>query len=251
MLGKKFLVAMAAMSIFNLTNVNFDENINFTSKVYAATNAELAEEKFKEGQKIYNNNDFEKAILKFNEVIELNPNHAETYNLLGMSYYRLGKFEKAVENYTKAIELNPKNASNYSGRGFSYEELGKYEEALADFQEAGRVFPNYRHIGKIISNIYFKMGRYEESLAEITDDIDRYEFIDRGHPDFGGYVQRAKIYKELKKYDEAIADCNKAIEFKNDYAEAYYERGKIYQEIGENELAEEDFEKASELGYEE
>ncbi|MBR5914595.1 MAG: hypothetical protein IKZ58_09595, partial [Selenomonadaceae bacterium] len=62
MLGKKFLVVMAAMSIFNLSNVNFDENINFTSKVYAASNSELAEQKVDEGLQLYNQRDYEGSV---------------------------------------------------------------------------------------------------------------------------------------------------------------------------------------------
>ncbi len=48
------------------------------------------------------------------------------------------------------------------------------------------------------------------------------------------YYGRAKILIDLKRYDEAIADCNMAIKLKHDCAEAYNNRGMIYALRGQD-----------------
>ena len=49
-------------------------------------------------------------------------------------------------------------------------------------------------------------------------------------------------------YDQAIADCTKAIRFDAKYAWAYYVRGCAYREKGKAAEAEADFAQAKELG---
>jgi tetratricopeptide (TPR) repeat protein len=50
---------------------------------------------------------------------------------------------------------------------------------------------------------------------------------------------------QLKDYQKAIIDLNKAIELKSDYADAYYNRGLYYRELKETKLAIADLQKAS------
>ena len=49
------------------------------------------------------------------------------------------------------------------------------------------------------------------------------------------------MYLKLKKHAEAVADCNKAIEFNDNYAKAYLRRGEARMELGEYEEASRDF----------
>jgi len=63
--------------------------------------------------------------------------------------------------------------------------------------------------------------------------------INSGRPDETWFVygMRASAYIAAKRWDEAIADLNKAIELKPDDAIAYESRGWVYEEKGEIEKA--------------
>ena len=58
---------------------------------------------------------------------------------------------------------------------------------------------------------------------------------------------RGNTYKELKEYQKALADFNKAIEIKPDLAEAYLVRGGTHYELKEYQKAFDDVQKASDL----
>ena len=97
------------------------------------------------------------------------------------------------------------------------------------------------------------------------------------------YCNRAYSYYELKKYNQAAQDCDKAIELKPDFEDAYFVRymslmrlrdfklalydatkliqlkpddglyykmrGRCYQLVGDNAKAQADFARAKQLGY--
>ena len=60
----------------------------------------------------------------------------------------------------------------------------------------------------------------------------------------GAYNNRGNSYNELKQYERAIEDLNKAIEIEPEDAEAYYNRGDSYNKLKQYERAIQDFDKA-------
>ena len=123
------------------------------------------------------------------------------------------------------------------------------------------------------------------AYADTSDDIQKYTAQIAQNPnDAEAYNNRGVAHAELKQYDKALADFNKAIELEPNYAVAYYNRGFLhllagggvdpafkdatkaiqinpdfaaaynlrgmcYQVWGEFKKAQADFDKAKELGY--
>jgi tetratricopeptide (TPR) repeat protein len=84
-------------------------------------------------------------------------------------------------------------------------------------------------------------GRWEEAIAEFDKAID----LD---PDYAmAYYNRGLTYHKLEKHDQAIADYGKAIELDPGYSEAHYNRGHAFFELDEYGLAIADFDKAISL----
>ncbi|MFC2024283.1 tetratricopeptide repeat protein [Chloroflexota bacterium] len=84
-------------------------------------------------------------------------------------------------------------------------------------------------------------GRYDEAIEECNKAIE----FDPNLAD--AYVNRATAYGYKRQYDLAIDDCNKAIELDPNLAEAYVIRGWAYNEKGQYDLAMPDHNKAIEL----
>jgi tetratricopeptide (TPR) repeat protein len=61
------------------------------------------------------------------------------------------------------------------------------------------------------------------------------------------YVQRSVVYGEQKKWELALADCNKAIAIDPDLALSYMGCGAFYYEIGDKQKAIENLQKAAQL----
>jgi len=87
--------------------------------------------------------DPEKAIDYLSNAIELNPNHAETYNKRGIAYYNLGRYQRTIEDNSEAIRLDPDFTVAYNNRGSAYAKLGQYQKAIEDYNEAIRLEPRY------------------------------------------------------------------------------------------------------------
>ena len=51
-------------------------------------------------------------------------------------------------------------------------------------------------------------------------------------PDFAeAYNNKGSIYKDLKRYDEALFNSDQAIKLKPDFPEAYYNKGNIFKDL--------------------
>lgn len=79
---------------------------------------------------------YEEAIVDFNESIRLKPSDAEVYNIRGFTKIKLGQIESALIDFDQAISLDPTLAEAYHTRGEAQTLLGRTEEAKADFQKA-------------------------------------------------------------------------------------------------------------------
>jgi len=88
---------------------------------------------------------------------------------------------------------------------------------------------------------YGRMGRYEESLA----DFDRAIALD---PDKAWYIaSRGETYRQMGRNEEALADFDRAMGLDPDDASYIAGRGWTYRQMGRNEEALADFDRAMEL----
>ena len=73
---------------------------------------------------------FDEAITHLQEVIRINPDLAEAYSGLGITYLELGRYEEAIEALVQAINLKPNSEKVYTNLGYAYLNLGRNEEAI-------------------------------------------------------------------------------------------------------------------------
>ncbi|MEW6051300.1 MAG: tetratricopeptide repeat protein [Candidatus Zixiibacteriota bacterium] len=76
--------------------------------------------------------EFEKAVGKFNQAVELNPKLAEAHNNLGYCYRKLGKLDESLKAYEKAIGLKPDFAKAREYRGETYLAMDQPDKATTE-----------------------------------------------------------------------------------------------------------------------
>ena len=91
------------------------------------------------GRELFLNKDYDSAIEKFNNVIEMDEKFVEAYNMRGNCYLALKKNDEAVKDFTKAIELNPDNRGAYLNRSSAYKAMGKLPQAKSDTLKASKI----------------------------------------------------------------------------------------------------------------
>ncbi len=98
-------------------------------------------EEAKRGSDAFRRADFDQALVAFDELIRLDPNHSEAHRWRGDALLNKHEFDKALSEYDEAIRLDPKNGMAYSGRGAASTEKGEFDKAIASFDEAVRLNP--------------------------------------------------------------------------------------------------------------
>jgi len=206
---------------------------------------------------------YEDAMIDFNKAIDMESFDGiyETYNGLGNSYRMLEENEEAIKYYDKAIKLNSTYSLAYMGRGFSNNSLENYKEAIKDFTKAIDLeLPySFAYYGRGIA--YKNLNEAEKAKA----DFEKAVGFDTANSDELIAFKGLSLH-ELGKYEEAIADFNKAYKLKghswllkclgdsykeleqNDKAAEYYKK---YLDLAGNKYHDEDEVKDSlkEMGY--
>jgi serine/threonine protein kinase/tetratricopeptide (TPR) repeat protein len=175
----------------------------------ATTNSLEALRPFTEGRRLNSAGAFRQAVPFLQSSVELDPNFALGYYLLGTSYVNQGLISMAVPYLTKAYELRDRTSElerlsitayyevivlrdvmksretyeyliqvyprDYPARlllGNVYRNLGRFEDALPQHQEAARLRPSSALAREGIASDYFFLDRFDEAKAVLTKSIE-------------------------------------------------------------------------------
>ncbi|MDR3577965.1 MAG: tetratricopeptide repeat protein [Anaerolineaceae bacterium] len=161
---------------------------------------------------IYDNlQQYSEAILSKSRALELAPENAEYFFSRGKSYEDFGQHIKAIDDFNKAIELNSMVGMYYIHRGSALKEVNRLEESISDFRRAlelsrGELCERCPACYRNLAISYLDLNRYEESIAALT------RLIEVDPTTAENFGLRGWCWYHLKNYEEALKDCNKALE---------------------------------------
>jgi serine/threonine protein kinase len=88
--------------------------------------------------------DAKHALEAYNESLQLNPNDAETYRLIGdVHLFLLQQPQEAMGAYQKAARLNPSDYETHRFLGMCLEQTGQLDYAQQEYATTVRLAPNY------------------------------------------------------------------------------------------------------------
>lgn len=167
--------------------------------------------------------DFRKAIEYFESALEKDPNYAAAYAGVADAYAQLGSFgllemkqsyERAREAIAKALERDDKLAEAHASLGYILTNYyWNWTEAESQFKQAIELNPNYAMAHNWYSQYLGFMGRPEEALRESK----RAQEIDPLSP----WTNSGFISFLARRYDEGIAESQKALELDPQFAAAH------------------------------
>jgi tetratricopeptide (TPR) repeat protein len=76
-----------------------------------------------------------KGILMLREVLEENPDNIRAHFQLGLLSVQSQQFDKALDRFNKVIELDDNNMEAYYFRAHTFASLGDFEKAKTDFEK--------------------------------------------------------------------------------------------------------------------
>ncbi len=138
----------------------------------------------------------DEAIRYGNLALDLDPNHFNSYNLLGSAYYTKGEFERSVEAYEKAASLKPDVAEVHRNLGLAYVEIEELDKAEAAFRKAFEMSGDAEAVFYLARTAYHRQN-YEAALEWVL------QAIQKDGKKAGFYNLKGTVLNQLGRYLEA------------------------------------------------
>lgn len=201
-----------------LMKENLEESLKLDNKFHIGMmNLGIAYAESDDGDNSNNINDSKKAIELYKKVLELRPNHKETYFLLGKLYGSMDKYEKAEIYFKKALEQDENYFSANLWLGKVYYELEDYESSLKYLNKALFLKPE--------TEAYFMRAEINQKLKNYKEAIKDYLEIDESNDNYYKYrafLNRANINIEIKNFVNAKNFLDDAEKTKQKLDSNYY-----------------------------
>lgn len=196
----------------------------------------------------YMNRDLQAAIEDYTLAQTLDPEGFDGYEYLGKSLSESGDQAAAIQCFTQGAEGSDdpeERAWLISYRAVCNRLAGKIDEVLMDYREASELQPDEPYFHFRLGETLWLMDREPEAVMCYDTAIEK--GLEQVYMP-GCLLQRGRSYIVLEDIDRAIADFDRALEIRPDFAEVYYFRGKAHYMRDEIDECVRDMEHYLEIG---
>lgn len=184
------------------------------------------------------------------EILADDPDHAESFHLLGLISARTDKYDQAIEFIAQAIRKNPNNADYISNLGTMLQRQARFDEALKSFDLALSLKPDSTDTWIKLGNVLQRQERFEEAILAYDHVLE----IDAPCPGPGKTPTRANAlykrgvcFRHLMRLEEACISFGKALTIYPGHFDALNDRGRTLLDLWRADEALMDFRKAIEI----
>jgi tetratricopeptide (TPR) repeat protein len=173
------------------------------------------------------------------EAANLNPDLAETQNLLGLLALQKGDRTGAETRFREAIRIQPDLALAHNNLANLLGEAHNYAEAQYHFEKTIALDPNYTAAHHRYGLLLEVMGAYDKALAELRHTLRLDPSLADAHNELADLLAaKGQVQSACDEYEEAIR-------LKPDLYEAHLSLGTILTRKGDVQRARQHFEAAS------
>lgn len=172
-----------------------------------------------------------------------NTRNPEVYQMLATIYYDQGKFNQAIKTFKRALEIDPNYTDASVGLSIILNDLGRYEEGKKVFMDAQNLLDSksgqpdpfieekFASKHEEMADLYFQYKRFDEAVAELSKAI---EWTSSRKGEFG--LRMAEIYVQSGQKEKAIRDLRRMILDQPSFIQARLKLGIIF--YNSNNIAE-------------
>ena len=208
----------------------------------------------------------------YQQLLTVNPNHADALHLLGVAAYQKGQAAEAVTLISRAIVVNARVAAYHSNLGEAYRAQGQYDKAAACFRTALRLQPPYAEACSNLGLTLMAQGQLDEAIEQFRLAIQISPRFGMAHNNLGnalrlkGDVQQAVVHfrqaiaveptlaeahsnlgqmlTEQDQLQEALELCREAVRLRPDLAEAHNNLGNVLRALDQLDEAKQCYQQA-------
>src|SRR5712672_4666813 len=159
-----------------------------------------------------------------------NTGEAFRYNTLGVAYMNQQKFAEAQKYFEKALAADPKFAVARLNLGIALLSQQKLGPARAALEEATHLLPNDPYA-------WYNLGLVYKDTGEPEKAIDAFQHVAQLSPEADAHYFLGYLYSQLQRYDEAIAEFQKALSAFPYHASSEFGIARAFQRKGDSESA--------------
>lgn len=175
---------------------------------------------------------FQQAAQLYGQILQMNPNHADSLHLLGMVASQARQTSLAVDLIQRAIAIDGGVAAYHSNLGSILQALGKLDEAAQEYALGLAIDPRMAEIHLNLGLVLQMKGKLDEAVAEYRRAVALNPTLAAAHSNLGNGLQAQG------KFEEAIAHYEMAVELNPAFPEAWYN-------LGNSQLAQESLKDAA------
>jgi tetratricopeptide (TPR) repeat protein len=164
------------------------------TKPDAAKAAQLA----REGWLLWQRQQFDEAVPKFEESVKLNPKNTNAWNGLGWAQFNSGDPDKAMESFQKVLALEPTHPAALNGFGQIYLSKRKYDDAEKYLLKAS---PKASAAWYGLARLYLLQGKFDDAAKWAKKVVDSGQ-ADEMAKEMLKAAQEKKLPDELKQQIE-------------------------------------------------
>jgi len=184
-----------------------------------------------EGGKVFEQGDRVKARELLNNALKAEPNSAQVYYLLALSFDAQHDFHQVEEYLKKTISLDPEFYLAYSSLGNVYFERGDFEAAIKQYQYFLDAKGDDPSILNSMGLAHMNLERYDLAIPCLQKAL----AFDPLNTEIR--FNLSAVYRDHGMLDKAVEGFNSIIDMKPDYPNVHNDLGGIYQKQGRNQAA--------------
>lgn len=181
------------------------------------------------------------AELLYMKILERDPCHVATLQLMGMVAVQTGRNDIAESFLRKAIGLKDSDPTIHFILTGMLLEQDKLEQAMAHCMRALALKPNFAEAYLKLGDIFQRLGKLPESESSCRQALKLKPDYAEAHNNLGN------VLNGLGRFDDAVASYSRALEIRPDYAEAHNNLGITLKDLGRSDEAEASHRRALEL----
>ncbi len=158
------------------------------------------------------------AIQAYLRALSIDPEDFRTNLNLGQAYYQLDENEQGLRYALRAVEINPRDGSARLSLGAVYGALGRHREAVLEYTQASELMD-------ITPKLLLKWAESLGVLNRWSEMASALERVVQTEPSPLAYERLGVATFRLERYNDALANFEKALAIEPDYYQALNGRG--------------------------
>lgn len=151
--------------------------------------------------------DYKNAITALEAAISINNHNYVYFYNLGVLYSKVKNYKLSLDNYKYALLLNPNSIETHINMATIYKDNTKdLDKALMYLEHAYKINNSQANVNLMLSQIYREKFDNDKSI----DILNKLLETEKNNPEI--YNQLAINYMDIKEYNEALTNYNKALD---------------------------------------